>query len=322
LVNKSSSMLSRRTVLSAGGALLLTACGSGGEQPAAGPVEFPEVRLGVLPVPDTAPLYLAQREKIFDKNGLRPKFVESELTGDNRFDLENGSEDVHFDSWVTIFLNIADGADWVLVGEAYQTGILTSALLTSPNSELSAVRDLKGTKIGVNNPRGLGTMLIDALLNTNGISRGDVDYVEIPFDKIGEAVRSGQVDSGWLIEPFITDAQMHGGAVPLADTATGATADLPQSGYVCARRFAERNPATIKAFQATLVDSQVRALDRAALELEFREYLKIDPNVASVMSIGKYPSSLRAVRPQRVADLMLAQGMLKNPIDVSKLLVG
>ncbi|HET9139453.1 ABC transporter substrate-binding protein [Actinophytocola sp.] len=308
--------------MSAGGALLLAGCASGGEKSAgAGPVEQPEVRLGVLPVPDTAPLYLAQREGVFQQNGLRPKFVESELTGDNRFDLDNGPEDVHFDSWVTIFLNIADGADWVLIGEACQTGTLTSALLTAPTSKLRTVADLKGAKIGVNNPRGLGVMLIDALLTTNGVKPADVDYVEYPFDKIGGAVRDGKVDAGWLIEPFLTDVQIKTGAVPLADTATGATVDLPQSGYVCGRKFAERNPNTVKAFQASLVDAQVRALNRAALEREFTEYLKIEPNVASLMSIGKYPSSLRAVRPQRVADLMLSQGMITKPLDVQKLIV-
>lgn len=323
MVNTSPMALSRRTFLSASGALLLAGCTSGGnEQSSAGSVEKPELRLGVLAVPDTAPLYLAQREGIFNGVGLRPKFVESQLTGDNRFDLDNGSEDVHFDSWVTIFLNIADGADWVLVGEAYQTGTNTSALLTRPDSKLRDVHDLRGTKIGVNNPAGLGVMLINALLATRSIGPSDVKYVEIPFDKIGAAIRSGQVDSGWLVEPYLTTAQLENGVVPFADTAAGATVDLPQSGYVVGRKFAERNPNTVKAFQKALLDAQVKALDRTSIERELIEYLKVTGTQASLMNIGTYPSSLRAVRPQRVADLMLTEGMLKKPIDVSKLIIG
>ncbi|HEU5469074.1 MAG TPA: ABC transporter substrate-binding protein [Actinophytocola sp.] len=312
--------MSRRTFLSASGALLLAGCASGEENTAAR-VEVPEVRLGVLAVPDTAPLYLAQRQGIFERAGLRPKMVESQLTGDNRFDLENGSEDIHFDSWVTIFLNIADGADWVLVGEAYQTSTNTSALLTRTDSKLRDVQDLRGTRIGVNNPNGLGTMLINALLSTRGISPSEVRYVEIPFDKIGAAIKSGQVDSGWLVEPYLTTAQLENGAVPFADTAAGATVELPQSGYVCARSFAERNPQTIKAFQAALVQAQVEAADRTAIERELIEYLKVNNTVAALMNMGTYPSSLRAVRPQRVADLMRTQGTLKKDIDVSKLVI-
>jgi NitT/TauT family transport system substrate-binding protein len=302
--------------------LLLAGCGfNKGGAGVSDDVEVPEVRLGVLAVPDTAPLYVAQREGIFGSDGLRPRMVPSELTGDNRFDLVNGPEDIHFDSWVTIFLNIADGADWVLVGEAYQMSTNTTALLTSPKSKMRSVRDLKDTRIAVNNPRGLGVMLINSLLATAGLNPSDVRYVETPFDKIGQAIKNGDADSGWLVEPYLTLAQLETGAVPLADTAAGPTLDLPQSGYVCARSFAEKNPHTVRAFQDSLVEAQVRALDRTAVERELRDYLAVTDTVAALMNVGTFPSSLRAVRPQRVADLMLEQEMLKQPIDVSKRIV-
>jgi NitT/TauT family transport system substrate-binding protein len=319
LVNQSPGLLSRRGLLAGlGGAALLAGCGF--DKNGNG-VEVPEVRLGVLAVPDTAPLYVAQRQGIFQRDGLRPRMVPSELTGDNRFDLENGPEDIHFDSWVTIFLNIADGADWVLVGEAYQMSTNTTALLTGPRSKLRSARDLKGTRIAVNNPRGLGVMLISSLLATVGLTTADVEFVETPFDKIGAALRSGDAESGWLVEPYLTLAQLENGAVPLADTAAGPTQELPQSGYVCARSFAQKNPGTIKAFQAALVDAQVRSLDRTVIERELRDYLAVTDTVASLMNVGTFPSSLRAVRPQRVADLMTAQGMLARPMDVSKLVL-
>src|SRR2546421_436102 len=187
MTDLASPSLSRRTFLAGGGALLLASCSSS-EGAAPPKVEVPEIPIGVLPVPDVAPLYLAQRDGTFERHGLRPKLVESELTGDNRFDLDSGKETIHFDSWVTIFLNIQDGANWVLVGEGAQAGPTSTALIISPNSKLRTVRDLKGTRIAVNNTRGLGTMLINALLAKEGLTPNDVHYVETPFDQIGAAV--------------------------------------------------------------------------------------------------------------------------------------
>jgi NitT/TauT family transport system substrate-binding protein len=205
----------------------------------------------------------------------------------------------------------------VLVGEAYQASSNTTALVASPKSKLTSVRDLKGARIAVNNPRGLGVMLINALLATVGLTPNDVRYVETPFDQVAATVQRGGADAGWLIEPYLTQAQLETGAVPIADTATGPTADLPQSGYVCARSFAKRNPNTIRSFQTALRQAQVAAQDRTGIERELTGYLKVTSTVASLMKLGAYPSSLRAVRPQRVADLMLEQGMLTKKINVS-----
>jgi NitT/TauT family transport system substrate-binding protein len=298
---------------------MIAGCSSG-RVSAAPEVEVPEVPIGVLPVPDCAPLYLAQHEGIFQRHGLRPKFVESELTGDNRFNLDSGKETIHFDSWATIFLNIADGADWLLAGEGAQVGTNSTAIFTSPKSKLRNVHDLKGNRIGVNNTRGLGTMLINALLATNGIKPDEVNYVQMQTDKIAAAVRAGQVEAGWLFEPYLTAAELETGAVPLADTSVGPTLDLPQSGYVCSRKFAHNNPLTIKAFQSALVEAAARVSDRSIIEREWSNYLQVNESVIKLMNVGAFPSSLRAVRPQRVADLMLTQGTLSKRIDVAKLL--
>lgn len=312
--------LSRRGFLAAGGALLAAGCSRSGVGAAPPPVEVPEIPIGVLPVPDCAPLYLAQRVGIFQRHGLRPKFVESELTGDNRFDLDSGKETIHFDSWATIFLNIADGADWLLVGEGAQVGTYSTAVFTAPNSKIRGLRDLKGKRIGVNNTRGLGTMLINAQLSTNGIKPDEVRYVQMQTDKIALAVRDGQVESGWLFEPYLTAAELETGAVPIADTSAGPTLELPQSGYVCSRKFARENGRTVRAFQAALVEAAAQMNDRSVIEREWSNYLQVSDKVISLMNVGKFPSSLRAVRPQRVADLMLAQGMLTKEIDVATLL--
>jgi NitT/TauT family transport system substrate-binding protein len=105
--------------------------------------------------------------------------------------------------------------------------------------------------------------------------------------------------------------------VLFADTAIGATSDFPQSGYACARSFASKNPNTVRAFQAALTEAQQRALDRASVENVLPEYISVSRNVAQLMSLGAFPSTTLAIRPQRVADLMLEQQFLKTRLDVT-----
>jgi NitT/TauT family transport system substrate-binding protein len=300
------------------GALALSACSAKPSQQTNGAVEIPEIRLGILKVTDTAPLFVAQREQIFEKYGLRPKFVTMELTGDQRIDLEHGQADVTFDSWVTIFLNVADGADWVVLGEAYQTGPRSTGLLCREDSRLRTVNDLAGKRIGVNNLRGLGVLLTNSVLATNGMKPSDVQYVEIPFDGLADAIKKGDVSAAWMVEPYLTRSQLDAGCVLFADTATGPTSDFPQSGYACARSFARKNPNTVRAFQLALAEAQSRALDRTTVEQVLPDYVSVSKNVAALMNLGTYPSTTLAIRPQRVADLMFAQQFLKTKINVSE----
>ncbi|MCE7009743.1 ABC transporter substrate-binding protein [Kibdelosporangium philippinense] len=317
---RQTSTLSRRTLLAGMGAFALSACTDSSSTPANPAPEVPRIRLGVLEVTDTAPLFVAQREGIFEKYGLKPEFVTMELTGDQRPNLELGGQaDVTFDSWVTIFLNITDGADWVVLGEAYQAAPRTTGLVIGQTgiNRLRSVADLRGKQIGVNNKRGLGVLLTNSLLRLNGMQPTDVTYVERPFDQLAKAVVDGEVSAAWMVEPYMTRSQIETKCVLFADTAVGPTADFPQSGYACSRTFARNNPNTVRAFQLALAEAQQRALDRSLVEEVLPEYIKVSKNVAQLMSMGAYPSTTLAVRPQRVADLMLEQQFLKSRIDVT-----
>ncbi|ALG08051.1 hypothetical protein AOZ06_15005 [Kibdelosporangium phytohabitans] len=317
---RQTSTMSRRTLLAGMGAFALSACGDSSSSTPANPApEIPEIRLGVLKVTDTAPLFVAQREGIFAKYGLNPKFVTMELTGDQRPDLEVGGQaDVAFDSWVTIFLNITDGADWVVLGEAYQAAPRCTGLVAGSKSRMRTISDLTSKPIGVNNLRGLGVLLTNSLLRTSGMKPTDVKYVEKPFDALADAVRNGEVAAAWMVEPYMTRSQLEAGCVLFADTAVGPTADFPQSGYACARSFARKNPNTVRAFQLALAEAQQRSLDRSLVENVLPEYISVSKNVAQLMNLGNYPSTTLAIRPQRVADLMLEQQFMAQKIEVNK----
>ncbi|MFB4278843.1 hypothetical protein ACBJ59_26375 [Nonomuraea sp. MTCD27] len=52
------------------------------------------------------------------------------------------------------------------------------------------------------------------------------------------------------------------------------------------------------------------------------EYTKIDAATAATMKLGGFSTSVDPVRVQRVADLMLEFGYLKQRLDVAPLLAG
>lgn len=312
--------ISRRTALAAAGAVLLAGCSStAGAKPA--PKDHGLLRVGTLPVPDTAPLEIAVRQGMFDAAGLRVELVPTALTGDQKVDLNSGQVNVLFDSYPSHFAHYGFDNNVQLVADGFQASEHTTGLVAVPGPKYRRVADLANAKIAVNDLRGLGVLLTSAILESHGVSPTGVQFVETSFDGMGNALRQNTVNAAWFIEPYITQLEMASGMRSISSTTTGLTADFPQSGYVCSRSWARRNQDTLATFLGVLNQAQQLATSRPAAVAEvLPSYTGIKPEVATLMAQGSYPTTLSAVRLQRVADLMYHGGQLPARLDVKTLM--
>jgi Acyl-CoA dehydrogenase, C-terminal domain len=69
------------------------------------------------------------------------------------------------------------------------------------------------------------------------------------------ALQTNQVQAAWMVEPFVTYAEMTG-AEPLADTDSGATQNLPIAGYMVTQSWEQKYPGTAAAFRRALLEGQ------------------------------------------------------------------
>lgn len=311
---------SRRTALATMGAALLTGCTSYAGANTA-PKDHGLLRVGTLPVPDTAPLEIAQRQGMFAAAGLRVELVPTALTGDQKVDLNDGKINVLFDSYPSHFLHYGYDKNVQLVADAFQAAEHTSALIGSAGTKYRQITDLPNAKIAVNDLHGLGVLLTTAVLDSHGIAPGGVEFVEVAFDSMGSALTQNTVNAAWFIEPYITQLEMSSGLRTITSTTTGLTADFPQSGYVCSRSWARRNQDTLKTFVSVLIQAQQLATSRpSAVADVLPSYTGIKPDVATLMAQGSYPTTLSPIRLQRVADLMYHGGQLPAQLNVKNLM--
>lgn len=307
--------INRRTALAAAGALLLTGCATNSAGSA--PSNLGVLRVGTLPVPDTAPLELAVRTGLFARAGLKVDLVPTALTGDQKVDLNSGDVNVLFDSYPSHFQHYAFDNNVQLVADAFQANDHTSALITQPGARFRRVTDLTSGRIGVNDLHGIGVLLTSALLDAHGVGTGAVRFVEMPFDGMQDALANNVVDAAWLIEPYITQMKMAKGLQTISSTTTGVTSDFPQSGYVCSRSWARRNATALNAFVGALDQANALANSRPSAVVDvLPSYTGIKPQVATLMAQGSYPTTLSPVRLQRVADLMFDTHELPARFDV------
>jgi NitT/TauT family transport system substrate-binding protein len=279
------------------------------------------VNVGVLPIIDDAPVYVALQHGLFDAHGLDVTPVTLNSGAQATQELLSGQLQFAFSNYVSTILAASQGAQLRVVADGAQALPNTNDLMVARNSPIRNVAQLRGKTIAVNATGNIGTMMTDATLQASGVPASSVRYKVLPFPDMAAALTAHTVDAAWMAEPFITESGEQAGAEELADTASGPMANFPIAGYATLRSYARANPTVIAEFTAALVQAQAMSANRSVVEQAIATYIDgMTPALVAAVQLDKYPAALSQARLQRVAELMLSAGLLARPFSIGQLL--
>src|SRR6266704_2791056 len=194
-------MKSRNVLIASAAAVTMLAagCSSGSGGGAAQlKLEKTNIVVNAFPAIDSAGLYIAQDQGLFAAQGLHVKIVPVPVNAappstQNLVDgQEKGLYDITAGDYVTYIEDQlgagASKADLRIIAESsfLQPNVLT--LLVKGGSPISQVSQLRGRTVSVNAPNDIGTLLIDSLLISHGLTPRQVHYANVPFPGVGPAL--------------------------------------------------------------------------------------------------------------------------------------
>jgi NitT/TauT family transport system substrate-binding protein len=329
----SRSPLSRRlrhSLLAAGLAAALTAlagCGllGGSDKASSGgnaQVEQSRIKVGIIPqLIDIAGFQRAQSAGYFAKEGLTIDIVAIKSATDAVPQFKSNQLAFAFGNWTSFIEAQAQKAvDLRMVSDGLQAREGLTALVAMPDSGIKTPKDLPGKSIGVNALKSNVELTTRAVLEANDVNPNSVQFKVIPTANALNALQTKQIDVMSLQQPNLATAKQKLGVVVVADRATGPVADFPISGYVTSAQFAKDNPKTVAAFQRAMTKGASDVADRRVFEETLLQYAGIDKDIVKTISVGVFPTSVDNTRLQRVADLMLTYGILKEKFDISPMI--
>lgn len=209
--------------------------------------ELPILKVASLPIIDILPLFVAQKEGLFEDAGVKVEFIPVASAPErDQLIVSNQADGMINETLSTFFFN----------KEQTQIQIVRYALVPFPNSGhffilaseesgITTPEELKGVEIGVSQ----GTIIeyvTYRLLQENGIDKADIKTIAVP--KISDRLAlldSGQLSAAVMPDPLAALAVQQGARVILDDTA------FPQYGfsvYSFRTEKIDENPDAIKAF--------------------------------------------------------------------------
>lgn len=266
------------TILILSISVLLGACSQ-----IAGPGEPVTLKMALLPILDTLPMYVAQEEGLFAENGVTVEFIPVGSAAERDQVISAGQADGMINELVsTMFYNKEDIQ--VQVVRYARTATPDTAMfriLAAGNSGVNSVDQLKGTPIGISE----GTVieyLTDRLLQAQGFTDAEITTVAVP--KIPDRMAllgTGELPAAMLPEPLSSLAMQGGAALVLDDRSN------PELGYstiAFRKAVIDEHPQAIGAFLAALEE----AVTRINADPEKYSSLLSDQNLVPPSLVGEY----------------------------------
>ncbi len=214
------------------------------ETSGSGGLEKSALTIGVVAVPDAAPIQIALDKGFFKEEGLDVK-ISVEVGGAAATPkLVAGQLDAMLGNYVALFLAQQAGAGkFKVVADSYQAAPDNFVIMTKgDNASINTAADLAGKKIAVNTLNAIGTLAVTATAKVAGVTINEKEqYVAMPLPEMGAALETGTVDAIWVAEPFIS-ANAKAGAEKVADSMAGPLENFPIAGWVMTDKFTTREP--------------------------------------------------------------------------------
>lgn len=308
--------------------LLAAGCGAKGNASAAHPAET-AITVAAEPGVDDAPLYIAYKDGLFAKAGLKVTIKTFGSAAGDLAALRSGQADIGFGDYVDYFYSQDVRHGLVTVADGYNAGPGVVEVLTLPHSGLDTPQSLahkiigtaepQGIKISKGTPYSIETVATQSVLGNDGVNPATVTWKPMPSQNLIGALQDHEVNAILVTEPYIYEAEAKLGAIVVLDSCSGATANLPLAGYFARKSFARQNPAALRDFRSALVAAQAKAVLAGPVDKVLANVPGMSMKTATLVTVGDYPTSLSEGSLQRVAQLMFNFGVLRKFLNVSSM---
>ncbi|MFF9039034.1 ABC transporter substrate-binding protein [Streptomyces sp. NPDC014892] len=266
-----------------------------------------EVKVGIIPIVDVAPLYLGQKKGFFSSRGIELKMEAAQGGAAIIPGVVSGQFQFGFSNVTSLMIAQTKGVPLKsVVNGAASTGDVEkdiSGVAVKKDSAIKSAKELAGKTVAVNTLQNVGDTTVREVVRKDGGDPSKVKFVEMPFDQMPAALDGGQVDAAWMGEPALTIARGQGARViasPFAET----DPNLTIATYFASSKLVQENPDLVKKFTEAVSESLKYASEHPDEARQvITTYTKIDGAVLKDLTLPTWPAEYDMASLQKLAQL-------------------
>ncbi len=298
------------------------------DTPNTGPTDgtLRQVRVAALPIAETAALWGGIAEGIFTRHGLDVEVLPAQGGALAIPALTNGDLDFAIGQPFGPFRADLQNLGVVIIGNyasSYATGDDINAVVASKASGITRPKDLAGRKVSVNSLGAAGDVTIMESVAKDGGDPSTIQFVEVAFPDVPAQLQAGNIDAGWVPEPFVSQLKAKGDTfvvAPYQNTIPG----LPTLTTFTTAKLISEQPALVNDFAAAMKESLEWAKNPAN-DAAVRQALKknmptLPPAVADALRLPAYGWTVDKSNLQQLVDLAVKYKVLPGAPNLDRLI--
>jgi ABC-type nitrate/sulfonate/bicarbonate transport system substrate-binding protein len=282
------------------------------------------LRLAVLPLTNFAPLVVARDKGYFTEENLNVTWTTVNQGAIAIEAVYGGSAEIGGSSIFEPMVARGNGLDIIFL--AASTRIRSSppdnsGLAVRTNDNIRTAKDLVGKKVSAGLINSVNYAHMREWLERNGADPSSVQFLEIPFPQMADALFQNRLDAVWNVEPFLTFMLRGGNARVISYPYQENVPRMDITCYLAKESWVKANPDVARRFK--------RAIDRASSYLinaskaerdDFvAKYSGARPEVVAAMNLPEFTTEFNVPSLQANLDIALRQKLAK-PFDLGAMI--
>lgn len=283
-----------------------------------------DINFAYTPVSGNLAVFVAKDQGFFEKRGLNVSPVIVANGALITAAVVAGSSQIGAPTF-SVFLQAVDaGIDEVIVsgGEAYPSG--NTNIIARADAGITSANDLVGKKVAVPGLNGFLHILVRKWLLDAGVDETKVNFIEVSFPQIGDALKSGQVDATILVDPFHDRVLNAGNAVVVGDVVASVPKNTTGVVHVTMRQWAEANSEAAAGWKQALIEATAFIADpqnEQSVRASFSTWTKLPPEVVANLPLPNLVPDVTVDQARFWSELAVTLKLINGKLDPEALLV-
>ncbi len=284
-----------------------------------------KVRINKIPIAPYVPVDVALSRGWFKEEGLDVS-IDAVAAGAVAIQaLAGGKLDVIYTSLDIGLRSYTRGFDVVILSNhnnAQPQGKDAAAILVRKDSGIKTPRDLEGKRVVVNNLQNVNWAYTREVIQKAGGDPNKVQFLEVNFPQMVDALLGNQADAAATTEPFTTIGVGTGKLDALSYMFVEIQPGLNIAGWVASGKWVKENPKAAQAFRRVLQ----RAMDLLENNPEEKtkailQFTPLKPDLLQKITLDKWTTKLDPADLQKQLEVYRRQGLIEKTYDVKTIIV-